>query len=94
MFFSHTHKGQAHNMPLLHDILHRKKITLLDHELLTDENTGSRLVKFGPFAGYAGFVDGLHALGRRLLSQGYSTPFLVRVFRICRILPILDIPDA
>jgi alpha-aminoadipic semialdehyde synthase len=60
MFFSHTHKGQPYNMPMLQNILD-KKITLLDYELLKDGS--GRLVQFSKFAGYAGMIDGLHALG-------------------------------
>lgn len=75
MFFSHTHKGQPHNMPMLSSILERK-IRLLDYELLVDPNTKRRTVLFSKFAGYAGVVDGLHGLGKRYLSLGYDTPFL------------------
>jgi alpha-aminoadipic semialdehyde synthase len=33
-------------------------------------------MKSGPFAGYAGVIDGLHILGERLLAQyGLSNPF-------------------
>ncbi|KAI9193475.1 Saccharopine dehydrogenase-domain-containing protein [Polychytrium aggregatum] len=74
MFFSHTFKGQKHNMPMLQDILD-KKIRLIDYELLTDDHN-RRLVFFGRFAGYAGMIDGLHALGQRLLGLGFATPFL------------------
>ena len=35
------------------------------------------LCRFGEFAGYAGMVDMLHALGDRLLAKGFSTPLLV-----------------
>jgi hypothetical protein len=75
IFFSHSYKGQKAGMPRLKEILD-KKIRLLDYELLTDENY-RRLVAFGRFAGYAGMIDGMHGLGKRLLSQGYGTPFLV-----------------
>lgn len=74
MFFSHTHKGQEHNMSLLNAIL-EKNIRLLDYELLT-EDSGRRLVRFGQFAGYAGMIDFLHLLGRRLLLLGHNSPFL------------------
>ncbi|KAI9146443.1 Saccharopine dehydrogenase-domain-containing protein [Paraphysoderma sedebokerense] len=74
VFFSHTHKGQAYNMPMLNDILD-KRIRLIDYELITDESQ-RRLVLFGTFAGYAGMIDGLHSLGLRMLSLGYGTPFL------------------
>ena len=35
-----------------------------------------RIVKFGKFAGYAGMIDFIHGLGDRMLTMGYSTPFL------------------
>lgn len=72
-FFSHTHKAQPENMPLLDKVLERR-ITLFDYELIKDSNV--RCVYFGQFAGYAGMIDGLRGLGERLLSKGYSTPFL------------------
>jgi alpha-aminoadipic semialdehyde synthase len=48
---------------------------LIDYEKITD-GSGQRLVRFGRFAGYAGMVDTLHAIGDRWLALGYSTPFL------------------
>ncbi|CAI2161774.1 19390_t:CDS:10 [Funneliformis geosporum] len=74
VFFSHTHKGQKYNMPMLQEILD-KKIRLIDYELMTNENK-KRLVLFGTHAGYAGMIDGLHGLGLRLLGLGYNTPFM------------------
>lgn len=74
IFFSHTIKAQPYNMPLLDAILD-KKIRLFDYEPIKDEES-KRLVKFGPFAGLAGAIDSLHALGERLLYLGFSTPFL------------------
>jgi alpha-aminoadipic semialdehyde synthase len=72
-FFSHTIKGQPGNMPMLRAFLDRRA-TLLDYEKVTDEN-GRRLIFFGPFAGYAGMVNTLWALGRRLREEGIETPF-------------------
>ncbi|KAJ3085286.1 hypothetical protein HK102_000142 [Quaeritorhiza haematococci] len=74
MYFSHTHKGQPYNMPLLKAALD-KRIRIIDYELMTDENH-RRLVLFSKFAGYAGMIDCLHGLGHRLLALGYGTPFL------------------
>ncbi|KAG0000524.1 hypothetical protein BGZ79_005829, partial [Entomortierella chlamydospora] len=74
VYFSHTHKGQKYNMPMLQDVLD-KKIRLIDYELMTDEQK-HRLVLFGRHAGYAGIIDGVHGLGQRLLGLGYSSPFL------------------
>ncbi|EPZ32733.1 Alanine dehydrogenase/PNT, NAD(H)-binding domain-containing protein [Rozella allomycis CSF55] len=74
MFFSHTHKGQSYNMPMLDQIM-QKKITLIDYELMKDSQN-KRTVMFGVFAGYAGMINALHGLGDRLLTMGYSTPLL------------------
>ncbi|KAI9164371.1 hypothetical protein H9P43_008210 [Blastocladiella emersonii ATCC 22665] len=74
LYFSHTHKAQPYNMPMLQDVLD-KKIRLLDYELITDDH-GRRQVMFGTFAGYAGMLDGLHAMGLRMLAMGFGTPFL------------------
>ncbi|KAM0874703.1 hypothetical protein ACQ4PT_037255 [Festuca glaucescens] len=73
-FFSHTHKAQKENMPLLDKIL-QERVSLFDYELIVDDD-GKRLIAFGKFAGRAGLIDFLHGLGRRYLSLGYSTPFL------------------
>ena len=73
VFFSHTTKGQAHNMPLLRAILDRR-ITLLDYERIVDPS-GRRLVFFGRHAGSAGMIDSLWALGRRLERRGRPNPF-------------------
>ncbi len=72
-FFSHTIKGQPYNMPMLKAILDLR-ITLLDYEKVTDER-GRRLIFFGRFAGYAGMIDTLWALGGRLKWEGLDTPF-------------------
>eukprot|EP00026_Physarum_polycephalum_P001239 Phypoly_transcript_01240.p1 GENE.Phypoly_transcript_01240~~Phypoly_transcript_01240.p1 ORF type:complete len:912 (+),score=141.85 Phypoly_transcript_01240:31-2766(+) len=81
MFFSHTIKAQPVNMPLLDEIL-EKKIRLIDYERITDSG-GRRLVRFGRFAGYAGMIDMLHALGDRLLAKGFSTPLLHIGYSYC-----------
>ena len=77
LFFSHTIKAQAQNMPLL-DALLEKRIRLVDYECITvgGQRGGKRLVAFGRYAGIAGMVDFLRGLGERYLSLGYSTPFL------------------
>ncbi|KAI8820791.1 Saccharopine dehydrogenase-domain-containing protein [Fimicolochytrium jonesii] len=74
LFFSHTHKGQKYNMPLLQAVLD-KRIRLIDYELMTDD-TKRRVVQFSRFAGYAGMIDSMHGLGHRLLALGYGNPFL------------------
>ncbi|KAJ1281347.1 hypothetical protein BS78_04G299100 [Paspalum vaginatum] len=73
-FFSHTHKAQKENMPLLDKIL-EERVSLFDYELIVGDD-GKRLLAFGKFAGRAGLIDFLHGLGKRYLSLGYSTPFL------------------
>lgn len=73
-FFSHTHKAQKENMPLLDKILNARA-SLYDYELIVGDH-GKRLLAFGKYAGRAGLIDFLHGLGMRYLSLGYSTPFL------------------
>lgn len=73
LFFSHTIKGQPYNMPLLQTLLD-KKCTLIDYEPIKDEND-RRLVFFGRHAGYAGMVNGLFTLGRRLKEFGIKNQF-------------------
>ncbi|KAI3418932.1 hypothetical protein GPALN_008027 [Globodera pallida] len=73
-FFSHTIKAQPDNMEMLDTILHRK-IRLIDFEKITDDE-GTRIVMFGKWAGYTGFIDVLHGLGLRLLALGHHTPFI------------------
>ncbi|KAI8972025.1 Saccharopine dehydrogenase-domain-containing protein [Mycotypha africana] len=74
LFFSHTHKGNEKNMPMLQSIID-KNIRLIDYELMKDA-TGRRLVAFGKFAGNAGMVDIFHGMGQRFLGMGYSSPFM------------------
>ncbi|MFM7853056.1 MAG: hypothetical protein ACKO96_14350, partial [Flammeovirgaceae bacterium] len=78
-FFSHTLKGQPHNMPLLKEIL-KKKIRLVDYECIKDTNPdpkkSQRLVAFGRFAGLAGTIDFLQGLGEFLLHKNLCTPFM------------------
>ena len=73
LFFSHTIKGQAHNMPLLQALLDGR-CTLIDYERITDDE-GRRLVFFGRHAGLAGMVDTLWAFGERLRAEGMKSPF-------------------
>ncbi len=72
-FFSHTIKGQSYNMPMLKRMLDLRD-TLLDYEKVEDAE-GRRLIFFGPFAGYAGMIDSLWALGQRLKWEGLNTAF-------------------
>ncbi len=59
LFFSHTIKQQPYNAELLHTVLERR-ITLVDHELLTDPN-GKRVLAFGKWAGVVGAYNALRA---------------------------------
>ena len=76
LFFSHTHKGQPSNMPLLKRICDLES-SLYDYELLADPETGQRLVAFGKYAGYSGMIMALHGLGLTLLQRGIKSSFLV-----------------
>ncbi len=73
VFFSHTIKGQPFNMPMLHRILQIGS-TIIDYEKIVDDR-GRRLIFFGNYAGLAGMIDTLWALGRRLEWEGIDTPF-------------------
>ena len=73
MMFSHTHKAQPYNMPLL-DTMLQENIRLVDFERIAGDE--GRIVKFGPFAGFAGTIDTIHALGVALLARNFATPFL------------------
>jgi len=73
VFFSHTVKGQPHNMPMLERMIERRA-TLIDYERIVD-GQGRRLVFFGRQAGQAGMIDTLWALGKRLESEGIPSPF-------------------
>ena len=73
VFFSHTIKGQSYNMHLLQAVLD-KKVTLMDYEKVTDES-GKRLIFFGPFAGLAGAINSIWLLGKRLNWEGIENPF-------------------
>ncbi|MEM9857329.1 MAG: NAD(P)-dependent oxidoreductase [Bacteroidota bacterium] len=62
-FFSHTIKEQPYNKGLLKAIL-KKKIELIDYEVLTDSN-GLRIVAFGRYAGLVGAYNGILTYGKR-----------------------------
>jgi saccharopine dehydrogenase (NAD+, L-lysine-forming) len=73
VFFAHVIKGQPANMPMLRRLVERR-CSLVDYELVVD-GEGRRLVFFGRYAGLAGMIDTLRALGRRLAWEGRETPF-------------------
>ncbi|HEX2694666.1 MAG TPA: hypothetical protein VHP61_02855, partial [Acidobacteriota bacterium] len=73
-FFSHTAKGQPHNMPMLKRMM-ELGCSIIDYEKIVNEK-GQRILFFGGYAGEAGMIDSLWALGRRLKLEGVDTPFL------------------
>jgi alpha-aminoadipic semialdehyde synthase len=72
MYFAHVVKGQAHNMGMLATLLERG-CHLIDHEKVADAR-GRRLIFFGHWAGVAGMIDTLWALGERLALEGIDSP--------------------
>jgi saccharopine dehydrogenase (NAD+, L-lysine forming) len=75
LFFSHTAKGQAQNMPMLKKMMDMG-CTVIDYEKMVDDK-GRRVLYFGNYAGHAGMIDTLWALGRRLEVEGLANPFTV-----------------
>jgi alpha-aminoadipic semialdehyde synthase len=73
VFFSHTIKGQKHNMPMLRKMM-ELGCTLIDYERIVDAK-GRRLVFFGRFAGLAGMVDTLWTFGQRVSWEQIDSPF-------------------
>jgi alpha-aminoadipic semialdehyde synthase len=73
IFFSHTIKGQTYNMPALKKMV-EQKVNLIDYEKVRDEH-GRRTIFFGKYAGFAGMINTLWALGLRLKEKGIRTPF-------------------
>jgi alpha-aminoadipic semialdehyde synthase len=73
LFFAHVIKGQPYNMPMLRRML-ELNCTLIDYEKIIDDR-GARLIAFGRFAGIAGMIDTLWALGQRLDREGIQNPF-------------------
>ena len=72
VFFSHVIKGQPANMPMLQQALDLG-CTIIDYEKIADNNH-RRLIAFGNYAGLAGMIDTLWALGDRLAWEGISNP--------------------
>lgn len=73
LYFSHTHKGQVKNRGMLQKLVDLKA-TLIDYELIVDEQKQRLVTAFTYFAGYAGMVDSLWTLGQRWKSKGFDTP--------------------
>lgn len=72
MCFSHTIKGQSHNMPLLAHFMAQGS-TLIDYEVIVDD-AGVRQVAFGRYAGLAGAHETLWTLAHRLAALGHPSP--------------------
>lgn len=72
--FSHVVKGQVENMPRLRKMM-ESGCNLIDYERIVDDQ-GKRLIFFGRYAGIAGMINSLWALGLRYKEQGIDTPFL------------------
>jgi alpha-aminoadipic semialdehyde synthase len=71
VFFSHVIKGQTYNMPMLRRMM-EMKCNLIDYEKVVDEQN-KRLIFFGRYAGLAGMINSLWALGLRLKDFGLGT---------------------
>jgi alanine dehydrogenase len=73
-FFSHTHKGQIKNRSMLKKLV-KQKATVVDYELIIDQNNERLVTAFTYNAGYAGMVDSLWTLGKRLKVLGIKNQF-------------------
>lgn len=71
-YFSHTHKGQESGRETLQRHL-ALGTTLLDYEAVADRRN-RRKIFFGRYAGYAGMLETLRALGQRLSWEGFPSP--------------------
>ena len=71
--FFHVIKGQDAGLPILRRAL-ATGASLIDYEPIVDRY-GRRLLFFGRQAGYAGMIDALWTLGRRLAAEGIDNPF-------------------
>jgi len=74
LIFSHTHKGQPKNRKMLQTFVDNRA-TLIDYELITDEKNRRLITAFTYYAGYAGMIDSLWALGKRLEAEGVTSRF-------------------
>lgn len=74
LLFSHTHKGQQKNRKMLQTFVHNKA-TVIDYELITDDKQRRLITAFTYYAGYAGMIDSLWALGKRLEAEGVTSRF-------------------
>lgn len=74
LFFSHTHKGQKKNREMLKELV-KNNSTVIDYELIRDDKNIRLITAFTYNAGYAGMVDSLWTLGKRLKLNGFTNPF-------------------
>jgi alpha-aminoadipic semialdehyde synthase len=74
LFFSHTHKGQKKKREML-QILVENNSTVIDYELIRSNKNIRLVTAFTYNAGYAGMVDSLWTLGKRLKINGIPNPF-------------------
>lgn len=74
VFFAHVVKGQPYNMAMLRRMM-ELKCNLIEYEKVVDEQ-GKRLIFFGRYAGMAGMINSLWALGLRLKEAGYSSKLM------------------
>lgn len=72
--FSHTHKGQIKNRKMLQAFKERNT-TLIDYELVVNDRNQRVITAFTYFAGYAGQIDTLWTVGKRLQMEGIDHPF-------------------
>jgi alpha-aminoadipic semialdehyde synthase len=72
--FSHTHKGQLKNRKLLKTFVDNH-CTVVDYEFICDDDKNRLITAFTYNAGYAGMVDTLWTLGKRLKIKGIHNPF-------------------
>ena len=73
-FFSHTHKEQIKNRVMLKKLVDLRA-TLIDYELIADNKMNRLITAFTYNAGYAGMVDTLWTLGKRLRLAEIPNPF-------------------
>ena len=76
LFFSHTHKGQKKNRKMLKKLVECNS-TVIDYELITNDKNERMVTAFTYNAGYAGMVDTLWTLGKRVSYAGFTNPFEV-----------------
>jgi alanine dehydrogenase len=74
LFFSHTHKGQKKNRTMLKTLVENNS-TVIDYELIRNDKNVRPITAFTYNAGYAGMVDSLWTLGKRLKIKGVPNPF-------------------